>query len=421
MKAVILSTGDEILTGAIVDSNAAYIAGKLVEAGIFVYRKYCVGDNLDDLIEVLTDIGTRSDIAIVTGGLGPTEDDLTAEAVAGAAGVPLIFSEEADQSIKAYFRKRNRPEHLADQKQAMLPDGSVCLPNPVGTAPGFVTKVGKCHLFCIPGVPSEMRYLMSHAVLPEIKKRFEQEELVFRIKKMSLFGLPESVVGERLGGLSSQFPEVRLGLRAHFPMIQIRLYANGSQDAGIREQIEKAGAWVMERLGQWIFSEAGLSMEEEIGRLLIHKKATLSVAESCTGGLISHMLTNIPGSSAYFMFSGVTYSNQAKIQVLDVSRDSLDSYGAVSEQIVREMAKGVRDVSGTTYGLATSGIAGPDGGTLEKPTGTICIGIATPDKLYAKRLQLSFEDRIKNKTIFAMAALEMLRREITGNTVSDVP
>ncbi len=418
MKAVILSTGDEILTGAIVDSNAAYIAGKLVEAGIFVYRKYCVGDNLDDLIEVLTDIGIRSDIAIVTGGLGPTGDDLTAEAVARAAGVPLIFSEEADRSIKAYFRKRNRPEHATDQKQAMLPDGSICLPNSVGTAPGFITKIGKCHVFCIPGVPSEMQYLMSHAVLPEIKKRFEHEKQVFRIKKMSLFGLPESVVGERIGGLSSHFPEVKLGLRAHFPMIQIRLYAAGNQDARIREQMEKAGEWVMERLGQWIFSKAGISMEEEIGMLLIRKKATLGVAESCTGGLISHMLTNIPGSSSYFMFSGVTYSNQAKIQVLNVSRDSLDSYGAVSRQVVREMAKGVRDVSGATYGLATSGIAGPDGGTPEKPTGTICIGIATPDKVYAKTLQLSFEDRIKNKTIFAMAALEMLRREITGYAVS---
>jgi nicotinamide-nucleotide amidase len=421
MKAIILSTGDEILTGAIVDTNAAYIAGKLVEAGIFVYRKYCVGDNLDELISVLTEIGTRSDIAVVTGGLGPTGDDLTAEAVAGAAGVPLIFSEEADRSIKAYFRKRNRPEHAADQKQAMLPDGSVCLPNPVGTAPGFVTKIGECHVFCIPGVPSEMRYLMSHAVLPEIKKRFEHEKQVFLIKKMSLFGLPESAVGERIGELSSHFPEVKLGLRAHFPTIQIRLYATGNQDAKIQEQIQKAGAWVMERLGQWMFSEAGLSMEEEIGRLLTSKKATLSVAESCTGGLISHMLTNTPGSSAYFMFSGVTYSNQAKIQFLNVSRDSLDSYGAVSQQVVREMAKGVRDVSGTTYGLATSGVAGPDGGTPEKPTGTICIGIATPEKNYAKTLQLSFEDRIKNKTIFAMAALELLRREITGNTVSDLP
>ncbi len=418
MKAVILSTGDEILTGAIVDSNAAYIAGKLVEAGVFVYRKYSVGDDLDEIISVLTEIGTRSDIAIVTGGLGPTRDDLTAEAVAKAASVPLIFSEEADRSIKAYFRKRNRSEHIADKKQAMLPDGSICLPNPVGTAPGFITKIGQCHLFCIPGVPSEMQYLMSHAVLPEIKKRFEDEKQVFRIKKISLFGLPESVVGEKIDELSSHFPEVKLGLRAHFPMIQIRLYAAGKQDDRIREQMEKAGEWVMERLGQWIFSKAGLSMEEEIGRLLARKKATLGVAESCTGGLISHMLTNVPGSSSYFIFSAVAYSNQAKIQVLNVSTDSLDSYGAVSRQVVREMAKGVRDVSGATYGLATSGIAGPDGGTPEKPTGTICIGIATPDKVYAKTLQLSFEDRIKNKTIFAMAALEMLRREITGYAVS---
>lgn len=414
MIAEILSTGDELLTGAIVDTNSAYIARKMAEAGIPVYRQNCVGDNPDDLIAVLTEIGSRSDIAIVTGGLGPTGDDLTAEAVARAAGVELIFHEEADQSIKAYFRSRNRPEHLADRKQAMLPGGSQCLPNPVGTAPGFVRKVGKCLMFCIPGVPSEMQYLLSNAVLPEIKKRFEHEKKVFLIQKMSLFGLPESVVGERIGGLSSHFAHVRLGLRAHFPMIQIRLYATGAMDAGIQEQMEKAGAWVKERLGQWIFSDTGLSMEQEVGRLLISRQATLGIAESCTGGLISHMLTNIPGSSTYFLFSGVTYSNSAKIRVLNVSEDSLNSYGAVSEQVVREMAKGVRALSGATYGLATSGIAGPDGGSPEKPVGTVCIGVATPEKLVARRLQLSFGDREKNKTIFAMAAMELFRKEISG-------
>jgi nicotinamide-nucleotide amidase len=415
MIAEILSTGDEILTGATVDTNSAHIAGKLIEAGITVYRKNCVGDTLDDIIAVLKEIGNRSDIAIVTGGLGPTEDDLTAEAVAGASCVSLVFNKEADRSIKEYFQSRNRTEKPADKKQAMLPDGSGCLPNPVGTAPGFYTKIGKCLFFCIPGVPSEMRYMLSHAVLPEIKKQFEHEKQVFLIKKMSLFGLPESVVGERLTGFSTRFPEVKLGLRARFPMIQIRLYATGSLDAHIHEKLERAGKWVMQELGQWIFSEAGHSMEEEIGRLLTKKKATLGIAESCTGGLISHMLTNAPGSSAYFLFSGVTYSNQAKIQVLNVSQDSLNSYGAVSEQIAEEMAKGVRDVSGATYGLATSGVAGPDGGTIDKPVGTVCIGIATPEKVYAKRLQLSFGDREKNKTIFAMAALELLRREITGN------
>ena len=197
-------------------------------------------------------------------------------------------------------------------------------------------------------------------------------------------------------------------------MIQIRLYATGDRNARIQEQIENAGIWVKEKLGQWIFSDTGLFMEEEVGRLLTGRKETLGVAESCTGGLISHMLTNTPGSSTYFLFSGVTYSNQAKITVLNVSADTLNSYGAVSEEVVREMAKGARDISGATYGLATSGIAGPDGGTPEKPVGTICIGIATPEKLFAGRLQLSFGDREKNKTIFAMSALELLRQEITG-------
>ena len=412
MIAEIFSTGDELLSGAIVDSNSAWIAGTLTEAGIAVSRKSCVGDNLEKLTAVLLEIGGRADVAIVTGGLGPTEDDLTAEAVAGASGVALEFNDEADRSIKAFFRSRNRPEQLADRKQAMLPKGARCLPNPVGTAPGFAVKVDRCMVFCVPGVPSEMKHMLTNHVLPEIKKMAEQEQTVFLIRKLSVFGLPESVAGNHLEGFSAVFRNVKLGFRAHFPMIQIRLYATGQTESRVRQELEDAAAWVADRIGPWIFSHEGRSMEEEIGRLLICRGETLGIAESCTGGLIAHMITNAPGSSAYFLFSGVTYSNQAKIRILGVSGETLDAHGAVSEQVVQEMAQGVRKASGATYGLATSGIAGPDGGTTEKPVGTICIGIATPEKVVTRRLQLSFGNREKNKVIFAMAALELLRKEI---------
>jgi len=381
MIAEILSTGDEILTGALIDSNSAYIAGRLVENGMVVVRKSCVGDNPDDITAILKDIGNRSDVVIVTGGLGPTEDDLTSESVAGAAGVKLVFNEDADRSIKEFFRSRNRLKNLSDKKQAMLPEGSECIPNPVGTAPGFLKKVGRCMVFCLPGVPSEMRYMLSEYVLPRILELFKNEQKVFSIKKMSLFGLPESAVGEKLKGLPQLFPGIRLGLRASFPEIQIRLYGSGDSRDDVHEKIENAGLWVMGKVGRWIYSETGKSMGVEIGKLLCERDATLSVAESCTGGLISHMLTSIPGSSDYFLFTGVTYSNQSKIEVLDVSSESLKSYGAVDETVVKEMARGVQRLSGSTYGLSTSGIAGPGGGTDDKPVGTICIGLATPDNV----------------------------------------
>jgi len=412
MIAEILSTGDEILTGALIDSNSAYIAGRLVENGMVVVRKSCVGDNPDDITAILKDIGNRSDVVIVTGGLGPTEDDLTSESVAGAAGVKLVFNEDADRSIKEFFRSRNRLKNLSDKKQAMLPEGSECIPNPVGTAPGFSKKVGRCMVFCLPGVPSEMRYMLSEYVLPRILELFKNEQKVFSIKKMSLFGLPESAVGEKLKGLPQLFPGIRLGLRASFPEIQIRLYGSGDSRDDVHEKIENAGLWVMGKVGRWIYSETGKSMAVEIGKLLCERDATLSVAESCTGGLISHMLTSIPGSSDYFLFTGVTYSNQSKIEVLDVSSESLKSYGAVDETVVKEMARGVQRLSGSTYGLSTSGIAGPGGGTDDKPVGTICIGLATPDNVHAHRFELSFGDRARNKTIFAVAALEILRRKL---------
>jgi len=414
MIAEILSTGDEILTGALIDSNSAYIASLMVEHGIVSSRISCVGDKADDITAILKDIGNRSDVAVVTGGLGPTEDDLTSECVARAAGVKLVFNEEADRSIKEFFKSRKRLQHLSDGKQAMLPEDSECIPNPVGTAPGFLKKVGRCMVFCLPGVPSEMKHMLSEYVLPRILAFSKTDPRIFLIKKMSLFGLPESVVGEKLKGLSQEFPEVRLGLRASFPEIQIRLYGSGTGEDDVRTTIESAGLGVMERVGKWIYSEAGKSMAEEIGKLLGERNATLSIAESCIGGLMSHMLTGVPGSSAYFLFTGVTYSNQSKIEVLGVSSESLDSHGAVSEIVVKEMAEGIRRLSGSTYGLSISGIAGPGGGTEGKPVGTLYIGLASPENVMAHRFELSFGDRSRNKTIFAMVALEILRRKLLG-------
>jgi PncC family amidohydrolase len=329
MIAEILVTGNEILTGEVIDSNTAYISQLLEEVGVEVVRHSGVGDDMEILVSIIKEIAMRADVAVVTGGLGPTIDDITREAAAKAADVELILNRSALSSIEKYFTERRRSMHPSNKKQALLPKGSESLLNSFGTAPGFQLEIGGCTFFFVPGVPFEMQKMLSDIVLPRIT-----------------------------------------------------------------------------------FSVDGSSMEAVVGRLLLHKNATLAVAESCTGGLISHWLTNVPGSSNYFLFSGVTYSNESKERVLGVSSDILKQFGAVHEEAVKEMAECARRVSGAGYGLATSGIAGPDGGTAEKPVGTVCIGLSTPHSTKGFRFFFPFNSRSKNKRIFSMTALDMLRKEL---------
>lgn len=394
MKAEILATGDEILTGAVIDSNSAHIAQELQEAGIEVVRHGCVGDDIEAIATILKEISTRADMAVVTGGLGPTLDDITAEAAARAAGVELVFDREAMSC------------------QAMLPEGAECLFNSVGTAPGFVLRTGRCVFFFLPGVPSEMRRMFSGGVLPWIDKLQKGERSFSLVKTISTFGLTEASVNERLAGLTEKFSGIKLGLRARFPVIYVKLYVRGKDKERADILLEKASEFVLNKIGEFAFSADGESMETVAGSLLRKEKVTIAVAESCTGGLISNLLTNVPGSSDYFLFSGVTYSNKAKIKVLGVSEATLKKYGAVHEETAKEMADGVRRIAGATYGISTSGIAGPGGGTNEKPVGTVCIGIATADSVEAYRLNFQFNERLRNKMIFAITALDLLRQKL---------
>lgn len=419
MLVEILSTGDEVLTGAVVDSNAAHIAEVMFGAGFAVTRHICVGDDFARLVEIVREIAGRADVAVVTGGLGPTADDLTSAVMAEVAGAPLMLDPEADASITEFFEKRNRTRNLKDAKQAMLPRGAECMVNAVGTAPGFMMQIDRCRFFCLPGVPSEMQWMLDAAVMPRIDRLRGDAPEASQLKIFTVFGLPESMVGEKLAGFDEKFPAVKLGTRASFPVIQVKLYARGENTEIVNAAIAEAAAWVSAQLSKWIFSSEGASMEQTVGRLLTEKGMTVAVAESCTGGLISHMLTNVPGSSAYFLSSAVTYANQAKTALLGVARETLEQYGAVHENTAAEMAEGVRRMAGSDFGVSTSGIAGPDGGTPEKPVGTVCIGIAGPDGVRTRRLELSFGSRGKNKTIFAVAALELLRRALVGTPSRD--
>ena len=412
MIAEIMATGEEIRSGDLIDSNSAYIAQKLEESGFAVSRHTGIGDDIIQLVAVFKEIGRRADMAIVTGGLGPTSDDLTAAAAAEAAGVKLVQNQSALESLQRFFKARRREMNPASRKQAMLPEGAECLPNVIGTASGFRLTIGRCLFFCLPGVPEEMHAMLSDAVLPQLRRLFADRQIFYRVKTLSTFGLTESQTFERLAGLAGRFPEISLGMRVKFPEIQVKLYAKGPDERDLSEVLESAAHWVVGRLGDKVISLQGDPIEAVVGQFLREKQATLALAESCTGGLIADMLTDISGSSDYFVFSGVTYSNQAKIDVLNVSQETIAGHGAVDEETAKEMALGARRISGATYGLATSGIAGPQGGTPQKPVGTVCIALATAHDCCAYRFHFRFGRRAMHKQMFAAAALDVLRRKL---------
>ncbi len=413
MKAEILATGDEIRSGALVDSNSAYISQELEAAGVEVFRHSCVGDDLNVLVDILREIGRRADLSVVTGGLGPTVDDLSSEAAARALGVDLVLDQEALLAIENWFRSHKRPMSDSNRKQALFPRGARRLDNPLGTAPGFEVQIGRCRFFFLPGVPVEMRRMLAAEVIPRIKK-LQGSRHVYRIRSVSTFGYPESVVNEKLAGFEERFADLKLGLRAKFPEIHVRIYGQ-SDDAGILEKrLNEACRWVARQMGNRLVSLEGKSLEAVVGEMLRERKATLAVAESCTGGLIAHHVTSVPGSSEYFLLSAVTYANEAKVKLLGVSAETLAEKGAVSEETARQMAEGVRRITAATYGLSTSGIAGPGGGSDEKPVGTVCIGLATPRSSFGRRYQFFFDSRATNKLMFSALALDILRRELLG-------
>ena len=408
MIAEILATGDEIRSGALIDSNSAYIAERLEEIGIPVTRHSCVGDDFEALVSILKEISTRVDICVATGGLGPTADDLSSEAAASAAGETLVLDAKALSDIDTFFRRRKREMSASNRKQAMMPRTAETMYNPIGTAPGFSLKIGKCLFFFLPGVPYEMKRMLSHAVLPRISKMPGALKEHCLVRNISTFGLTESATGDKVAELVDDFPDIKIGLRAKFPEIHVKLYLNGQDLPTMQTRLALASEWIIKRLGRHVLSLKGASMQTVVGDLLRERAATVAVAESCTGGRIANWLTDVPGSSDYFLFSGVSYSNQAKTKVLGVAPDLLKKYGAVHEETAKAMAEGARLVSGATYAISTTGIAGPTGGSDDKPVGTVCIGLATPEKSEGKRFYFPFGQRSMNNSIFSMSALNML-------------
>lgn len=414
MKAEILATGDEIRTGALVDSNSAYIAERLEQIGLEVTRHLTVGDDMDTLVAIFHEIGARAEVCVVTGGLGPTTDDLSAEAAAKAAGVELALDEKALAYIEGLYKLAGRTMSESNRKQAYFPAGSERLDNPIGTAPGFSLTIGSCRFFFMPGVPHEMKRMLREQTLPRIEKLRGTEQEVALVKQISTFGSTESQIGEKVADLPQKFPGVKLGLRAKFPEIQVKLYARGNDEAAVKKLLQQAGNDALSRVADYAFSDEGKDMAQVLADLLLMEKATIAVAESCTGGLIGDSITNIAGCSAYFKMSAVCYTNASKHKVLGVSEQTLERHGAVHEETAKEMAAGAREVGDATYAISTTGIAGPAGGSDKKPVGTVCIGIATPAGAEGYRYFFPFRERERNKQVFAMTAMDLLRRRLMG-------
>jgi nicotinamide-nucleotide amidase len=293
--------------------------------------------------------------------------------------------------------------------------GSQVLTNHAGTAPGFYKTLNRCLFFFMPGVPAEMKLMLEKEAVPVLKERYGLDRAIL-VERLTVFGLGESRTGSLLNGFHERFPGLRLGFRVDFPVIEVKIIFSGGsgEKEATLSMMKQAKQWVMDRLENKVVSDKGLSLAQEVGRLLSAQGKTLAIAESCTGGLISSMVTDVAGSSEYFLFSAVTYSNEAKIKILNVREKTLLDHGAVHERTAREMAEGVRLKAGADFGISTTGIAGPGGGSLEKPVGMVCIGLAGDGFSLARTYRFTLDDRAMNKMIFAHTALELLRRHLTG-------
>jgi nicotinamide-nucleotide amidase len=414
MRAVILSTGDELTTGRTLDTNANYIADHLIGIGIEVVGMLVVGDYPDRIAWAWRQALSQADVVVCTGGLGPTADDLTTETVAAVAGVPLRMEQAVADRIRQMFAAMGRTMPENNLKQALFPEGATIIANGLGTAPGFrlaiATDHGPVPGIVMPGVPREMKQMLADEVLPWLRTaRGGVDE--YRGHTFQTFGISESALDELVAGAVDP-AEARLAFRAAFPQISLRVTVQ-APPGEVDRRLEAAAAALRARIGGYAYGEGNTTMEAEVGKLLAAAGTTVAVAESCTGGLIGHRLTDVPGSSAYFLGGVVAYNNTVKQAVLGVKKDTLVEHGAVSVETAEEMARGVRSALGSTLGLATTGIAGPDGGTPDKPVGTVCIAIDGPGGSRSRRYQL-WGTRDWVKLLTSQIALDWIRRVQLG-------
>lgn len=413
MKAQIITIGDEILIGQTINTNAAYIGSELTKNQITVTKTTVVGDEEEIILQEFREAWDKNDVVIVTGGLGPTHDDITKDCIVKFFNTDLIMNNEVLEDVKAVFEKRGREMTKINQTQALVPRSCRVIRNSKGTAPGMWMEKNGRIMISMPGVPFEMKEMIDSYVIPALVERRGGIGPVKKIRNLLTTGIAESVLFERLGDINELLNGSKLAFLPSQFGVKLRITSEAESEEQAANKITEIEQKIRSRAGRYIYGTEDDTLEEVVARLLKERGLSLAVAESCTGGLICNRITNVAGSSNYFERGVITYSNGAKVELLRVDEDILAMHGAVSLEVARQMAEGIKATSGTDLGLAITGILGPGGSTKEKPVGLVYIGICDEKVCTAKQFRFG-EDRLLNKDRASQAALEMLRRHLLG-------
>jgi nicotinamide-nucleotide amidase len=412
MNIEIIAIGTELLLGQSVDTNSSWLAKEMARMGIDVYSFQAVGDNEKRIETALKGACERSQAVLTTGGLGPTVDDVTRKVAAKLASRTLVYHENIAKEIEARFARNKLPFAKVNLNQAFIPQGAVIIPNPVGTAPGFIVKVGKSHLACMPGVPAEMKSMFEATVKPFLKELSPTESLI-KSRVYRTTGISESQLNEMIRDLFEKSTNPTVGVLAHKEGVDIRLTAKAASDQEADTLLDGLGKTLTQLLPNYIYGLDQEDLETIVGRMMTTRGLSLALAEFCTGGLIAHRITRVPGSSRYFKAGYVSYSNEAKTDLFGVEPALIKSKGAVSPEVALKMAEGALKRSGASIALSATGIAGPDGGTPEKPVGLVWMGLC--DESGSQAVEYRFfghRDNIQFRA--SQAALELLRRHVLG-------
>ncbi len=413
MKAYLITIGDEILIGQTLNTNAAYIGEKLIAEQISVVKSVVIGDNEEQILAEFEYGFSNFDIVIVTGGLGPTHDDLTRRCIVKFFNTELVFNEDVFSDIENIFKQRGREVTEVNKDQAFVPKIAEAIRNKRGTAPGIWIEQENKIFIAMPGVPFEMKEMMNEFVLPRLNRKKGKTDKVVLMTTLLTTGIAESSLYEKLGDLNELLEDSKLAFLPSQFGVKMRITVEGEDFETANNKFSEIEQKIRHKVGRYIYGRNDDKLEEVVGRLLTDRGLTLAVAESCTGGLISSRITDVSGSSKYFERGLITYSNGAKVELLHVNEDFIQKYGAVSIEVCRQMAEGVRAVSGTDVGLAVTGIMGPTADSTNKPVGLVYIGVCDENICTARKFQFG-QDRLLNKQRTSQAALELLRRHLLG-------
>ena len=417
MKAHIVTIGDEILIGQIINSNAAYIGEKLTQAHVHVSGSSVVGDDEEIIINEFKRIFEKNDLVIVTGGLGPTHDDVTRKCVVEFFNTELVVDYEVLSDIKKFFEARGRVLTPTNEDQALVPKISKTIRNPYGTAPGYWIEKQNKIFICMPGVPYEMKNMMDSFIIPKLAQKTENDNFILT-KNLLTTGIPESMLYDKLGNIDELLQGAKLAFLPSQFGVRMRLTIVSKNEKNATNKLDEIEQKIRSLIGRYIYGTENDTLESVVAKLFIDRGLKLSVAESCTGGLIMSRLTNISGSSNFLERGVVAYSNAAKVELLHVDEDTIQKNGAVSLEVARQLAEGVKAISGTDVGLSVTGIMGPTGATVGKPIGLVFIGLCNDKICTAKEFHFG-DDRLLNKDRTSQAALEMLRRNLLGISYDD--